>query len=660
MNDVTKDKSKKILIIVAIVFFVIVLALILIFLIPRNGYKAIEKEMIANAQEYIKNNEIKVDNQEYVFIKDLNIVNGAELCSKSSGVVVTNVEGNIEYNAYLKCIDYESELLDNSDDYIKLNGNAVVLLNLGTMYFDEGYTKVKNVDVEIIGEVPDEVGAYTINYVVKENGNQKTIVKRIVIVSESDPTIFVGELNQNGPTIILHGEQNIILKAKSPYEEPGFVAYDYKDGQITQKVTYQPKEFDTSVPGEYEIVYRVKNSKGQEYTISRMIKVVEEMSDLDIRAEVLNKGAVTNEAEIEVRVSGPGIKRIVLPDGNIEEYSIANYKVSKNGVYVFIIEDDYGNMFHKSVVVNNIDLEEPSGTCSVSRDGNEYVINVVANDNRGIKGIDYVINGNKTGFFASTIYRTKEKVSLVEAFIQDVAGNKARISCPLSDFNEEPEGTYTFKYNNNKSIIGCNSYGLNDKNNFDKKLATVISEAGIETRAGVVEAARFLVGGLNYRIPYTAPKNEAIDPDGILGIYEEVGLNIGNDKGWGCTVSGVVQGMDGINFIKWAFKNANLSFDSSLAGSKSVGSIVKKIKPGDIIYTPCTNCENGKNYEDIGIIIGVDSNKIYIAAALKDNYNSIVIEELNIKSLPKTGKFSMVKQYNYKSDGNLKMMWEQK
>ena len=653
-------KNKVIWIVTAVVIVIIAVILVLIF--HKTEYEKLEAEMIENAKQYIAENNIKVDNQNYVFAKDLKIENGLELCSSASGVVVTNVEGKIEYTPYLKCIDYESKIFNNKNSYIELKGEEVVIINQGTLYFDFGYNYIgkETPKVESVGIVPDEVGAYTINYVVTKDNEQKAVVKRLVIVSDEDPKILLESLvNTEEPLILLNGDKNVILKLNENYEEAGFVAYDSVDGKITNKVIIISPEIKNDEVNEYTITYEVTNSRGKKATVERKVQYVENLADLKIELYTLEKGAVTNESVIEIKVSGDGIKRIILPDGKETYYTIANYKVTKNGTYEFIVEDEFNNKITKSIIINSIDLEAPTGTCNISNDAENsgYIINVEASDNLGIMGVDYIINGNETGFLASTMYKTKEKIDLAEAVIKDVAGNKKRISCSINGNGNNNTKLYSFKYDNNKPVMKCNSYGENDRKNLESTLKMVIGASEYGSRASVVEAIRFLVGGLNYRIPYTTPKNETIDPNRILGIYEKEGLNIANKEAWGCTVNGVVQGIDGLNLIKWAFKNAGITFNENLDGSKKLADVKNQIKPGDIVFTPCTNCSIAEDYSDIGIIIGIDDNKIYIAEAVKENYNSVIITELQKNNLPKTGKFSMIKQYQYEKEGNLKLMW---
>ena len=417
-----------------LILSIILLIIALIIVLNKNEYKKIEKMMVKNAKEYIARKNIDVTNQEYVFIEDLNITSGAELCSKASGVVVTNIGGSIKYYPYLKCIDYESKVLKNSKSYIELIGSDVALVNLGTLYFDKGYKKIKDdIEVETVGVVPDEVGAYTINYVVTKNGKQKTIVKRIVVVSDYDTEISINGLDdKEKPVIILKDEEEMILKLNSQFEEPGYIAYDYTDGKITRKVAVSPKKIDTGKEGIYSITYKVTNSKGKTYSAERKVKVVKEMCDFDITTSTAENGSAINESKIEIMVIGDGFEKLVLPDGSVSEYNIAEYAATSNGTYTFKIVDKFQNYINKSVVIDNIDSKPPTGTCSAEVKNGETLIKVVAEDDRGVMSVDYILNGNETGFLSTTGYKTRENISVVEAVIKDVAGNTKRISCPFN------------------------------------------------------------------------------------------------------------------------------------------------------------------------------------------------------------------------------------
>ncbi len=411
-----------------VLIFVFFVAIGAIYLLKKdNLYYKVETEMVEKAKKLISENNIKVENQNYIFLDELN-VSGSELCMASSGVIVTNVENDIKYTPYLKCTNYESKILNNDKTYIKLNGSSVAVIPYGTLYLDDGYEKLKNVDVITVGDVIDEVGAYTLNYVIKENGTQVQVVKRIVIVTDRS-TDLLEPTTKEEPTIVLNGEEAIVLVENENYDEPGFVAYDSNNGNLTGKVKVEG-EVDSSKIGHYEITYSVKNSKGKKAAIKRVIDVVKKRANLEITADY---NQTDTNGIIEFKVSGDGFNSVILPDSSESQSTINEYKVTENGRYTFKVVDIYGNKIYKTVVVSGIDKKAPTGECVASRKESEYVITVRANDNNGIKGVIYIINGIETGLFNSYQYKTVEIIEKAEAIIVDLSNNKTKISCKIND-----------------------------------------------------------------------------------------------------------------------------------------------------------------------------------------------------------------------------------
>lgn len=78
-----------------------------------------------------------------------------------------------------------------------------------------------------------------------------------------DAFTTVGEqlnLNNTAPFIVLQGSTTIEVPLNGTYQEPGFVALDEEDGDLTDQVLYNPENVDTSTPGTYTIIYRVTDS----------------------------------------------------------------------------------------------------------------------------------------------------------------------------------------------------------------------------------------------------------------------------------------------------------------------------------------------------------------------------------------------------------------
>lgn len=74
------------------------------------------------------------------------------------------------------------------------------------------------------------------------------------------------------PSIELIGNQIINLKIGEKYIEPGYKATDDKDGNITNKVKVT-NNLNADIPGTYEIIYEVINSKNKSFSVKRFINI---------------------------------------------------------------------------------------------------------------------------------------------------------------------------------------------------------------------------------------------------------------------------------------------------------------------------------------------------------------------------------------------------
>lgn len=76
------------------------------------------------------------------------------------------------------------------------------------------------------------------------------------------------------PTLAILADEEITLKVGEEYEEPGFMAYDDVDGNLSDKVV-TTGSIDTTKVGEYLVAYTVSDNAGNKTTKVRVITVVE-------------------------------------------------------------------------------------------------------------------------------------------------------------------------------------------------------------------------------------------------------------------------------------------------------------------------------------------------------------------------------------------------
>ena len=147
--------------------------------------------------------------------------------------------------------------------FIELSGPEEMAVGKGTTFTDPGYkgydNKGNKYEVTVTGTVDtSKVGIYELTYALKTISK----TRRVKVVEAPN------ELT----TIHLNGGKNITVQKGSAYEEKGYNAIDFIDGDLTSSVKVSG-EVDTSKPGIYRITYSVTNSKGITTVETRLITV---------------------------------------------------------------------------------------------------------------------------------------------------------------------------------------------------------------------------------------------------------------------------------------------------------------------------------------------------------------------------------------------------
>ena len=150
---------------------------------------------------------------------------------------------------------------DNAFPDIELVSDPEKFTIPGQPYEEEGYTAQDNYDGDITDrvEVVEENGVVT--YSVRDSAGNLSLVTRQI--RYHDPI---------APEIVLKGEASISITAGSKYSEPGYVATDNVDGNVTDKVQVSGS-VDTSREGTYTLTYTVTDSYGNTDTETRTVTV---------------------------------------------------------------------------------------------------------------------------------------------------------------------------------------------------------------------------------------------------------------------------------------------------------------------------------------------------------------------------------------------------
>lgn len=274
---------------------------------------------------------------------------------------------------------------------------------------------------------------------------------------------------------------------------------------------------------------------------------------------------------------------------------------------------------------------------------------------------------------------TAVKVGSTEVKIKSVSRKEKIINIIVTDLITTPI------YAQEKDELPCKKYNNEETKMLDEILKINIQNVGYGTRAGVIEAARFLALRFPYKINYfyengrlNDSTREYIDGEGR---YYHIGLYLNEDKFsslkanastkdpviWGCDLYAnyvKTYSRNGFNcsgFISWAMLNGGIDVGDIGAGITDqydftdMGEKVditdellnsKKIKVGDLI---------GRNGH-IAIIIGLDGSKIYIAESYMP---SMKVREFTYTELLESDdfKYIMLMDSVYKKDGKLTNMW---
>lgn len=250
-----------------------------------------------------------------------------------------------------------------------------------------------------------------------------------------------------------------------------------------------------------------------------------------------------------------------------------------------------------------------------------------------------------------------------------------------------------YYYNLNRKFISCNKYSKEDNDLLDSILKDRVTTAGMNTRAGAVAAARFLMLEFKNRMDYFAENgrlsyegNMKIDGEGRYyheGLYlnssrfENISKSMYGPTPWGCTLYTYVEhkyannGFDCSGFITWILKNAG--FDPGDIGSGitklyDMTDIAEKIKlttaienntlrVGDLLSG--TYSTGGH----IAMLVGIDDNNYYVAESIgmgisniKNEYGPI-IKTYKKENLKYNFYWQIDMDNFYKEDGNYTEHW---
>lgn len=260
-----KSEPKKFLrTLLVILVFLIVAELITLFL-DKPKIKLEEENTTVEAKV---DNNLKIAKTKYIFFDVTDKV-------QIEGNVDYNQIGTYEviYNVPMIFGTYKQKVtvnvVDKAAPEITLEGGEEYNQSYSQEFQEPGFTANDVYDGDLSEKVTVENKQISdtemqVTYTVTDNsGNTATKVRNVHIVDDVPPVIT------------LNGSETMTIIIGKSYEEKGAKANDEKDGDLTDKIQIEGS-VDTSKEGNYEITYKVSDTKGNEATKKRTIIVLAE------------------------------------------------------------------------------------------------------------------------------------------------------------------------------------------------------------------------------------------------------------------------------------------------------------------------------------------------------------------------------------------------
>lgn len=154
---------------------------------------------------------------------------------------------------------YKNYVKENTG--FKLKGSVSEVVEVKSQYDDKGYSLKEKCNVEKITNIDvNKIGNQKIIYRLSKDLYNKYIIRNVSVVDTTKPVIA------------LKGKEEVNIYVDDKFEDDGYTASDNYDGDITESVSIEGS-VDTKKEGKYELIYKVKDSSGNEGVTKRVINV---------------------------------------------------------------------------------------------------------------------------------------------------------------------------------------------------------------------------------------------------------------------------------------------------------------------------------------------------------------------------------------------------
>ena len=362
-----------------------------------------------------------------------------------------------------------------------------------------------------------------------------------------------------------------------------------------------------------------------------------------------------------------------------------------SGNYYVFVKDRYGNVadVNNQIVkidkVLNINTNKDKFYLYLNQESKiEYDLDIIGNADNSISFVssnDNIVSVNNEGYIKAN------GVGSATIKLLSSTGTSKNVEVVVSKFITYPH------IDTSKSYIDCNYFSDIDNDEIDSILADRVEDAGYQTRAGVVAAARFLTLEFNYRVHYFYENGRLNNYEPYFhvdgeGRYYHKGLYLSDKKiksisaklvgpaKWGCSLQNYTDwgpyitgeyypnGLDCSGFVTWALLNGGFDVGDIGAGIDNdhfdLTNLGKRVPISDELM----NSGRVKVGDLIGldghaaILAGWDDENYYIAESLNTT-GGVVMTVVKKNNLVHNSiyKYIVLMDNYYKNDGNLSNIW---
>lgn len=226
-----------------------------------------------------------------------------------------------------------------------------------SVYEEEGYSAVDKYDGDVTDNVVREEKDGIVYYKVSDSSGNVAETRRNIIYKD---VVF--------PELTLNGDAVLKLDVGTPFVEPGYIAVDDCDGDITHKVEVQGT-VNSNELGTYNLVYTVKDSYGNTSDVTRSVMVGDY-----IAPQITLNGSKRQYIRIGSEYLEMGCHALDNYDGDItSQVSVSGtVDTSKTGYYTikYQVKDSSGNV---GTINRDIYVYENQMEANIINPGNKVV-----------------------------------------------------------------------------------------------------------------------------------------------------------------------------------------------------------------------------------------------------------------------------------------------